>query len=833
MLKHYPNQRVSRASKTKKWRRDTVDYISQQADSFYDSDYKRMFENYLWYNDQVIQEEFRAWCDPLGLDRGASKDYVHAFNMSHNKIKKLQGEELQRPFNYGAVSTNPRDHSQVAREKQLAFRRYIEFELTKEVQKYELNSNSQDATNSQRNRMAQEMQQQQEALAQEIMDPERIKKKFRNYRLSKETLANKILRQYELYHRIKLKKNESFMHQLISGIEAVMVEEVNGEAKVTPLNSLGVFFHKGPEQPFIQDGEYAGYKREMTYAEVMDTYGNRLAKKDLDRLKNYLGNVYGLDAKLYSRGGYSPSHWEHVNYKKDFYYGTEDVLHSGSYGQGRSYDDYVTVYTVYWRSWREVGFLEYTDEYGEERKELVDEGFPIPEDAEVIKIKTRKGATMTRYEWTDELTGQFYSMYKEWIPEIWTGTRIEEDIYVDIEPLYYNQPTIWDPYNAKLPIFGYQSEARNAPIVSVFDRMKPWQKLYYFTMSKFLKLLGQDKSIVTLLNVLMLDPELGIERTIQYMTDMGIMPYNPLAHEKGEQLAHNMKPAEEINLSNSSELAHYVTLLQFIENKIGDAAGVPKAREGQTARGTNVTDNRQDIIESAIITEPLFYMHDILWEDVLNCVLKISVDNIDEEGIINRYILSDDEVAIIELAELNKYDNFEVKITSSGKQYQILEQVKAQAQALIQNDKIQLSQLIELLGTDNLSEFKAYIAEIEEDIARREEAMKQAQLQTRKEITQMQTEDREDKQAHEHELQERRYDREEILEQIKLSNQPDEITEVDDDSIEREKLALMREEKENKNAIEQRKLDQKDREIAIKDRQARAQARKAVQNKQS
>ena len=106
---------------------------------------------------------------------------------------------------------------------------------------------------------------------------------------------------------------------------------------------------------------------------------------------------------------------------------------------------------------------------------------------------------------------------------------------------------------------------------------------------------------------------------------------------------------------------------------------------------------------------------------------------------------------------MNRYDEFDVKISNSRKAHEIVQLAKSNAQALIQNDKITLSQFIELVGMENIAEFKLYIREIEEGIKQRQEAMSNSQFESQEKMKQMEIETREDEQKHEYDLQERKY----------------------------------------------------------------------------
>ena len=131
-------------------------------------------------------------------------------------------------------------------------------------------------------------------------------------------------------------------------------------------------------------------------------------------------------------------------------------------------------------------------------------------------------------------------------------------------------------------------------------------------MSKWLKLITQDKGVIKLLNVLMMDKELGYERSLQLAVDQGILPFNPLAHSNGIGTAYSQKPAEALNLSNADQLQYYTQLLQFVEQQLKLSAGITEQRLAQTGRGTNVTDNQRDLMQPMNITNSVFAAHELL-----------------------------------------------------------------------------------------------------------------------------------------------------------------------------------------------------------------------------
>lgn len=757
-----PSQRLPFNQKNKTWRVQCMDFLCSQANYHYTSEFKRIQDNYNMHNNIISQEDFQKYVDPLGLDTGQGKDFVQAFNKTHNKIQVLRGEELRRPWNYHVIDYSRGATNEIIREKQRAYRQYfkntVEVEIQKQSKRIELEAQlaAGNVSKTEAQRAYQQILETLSAKEREVLDPEAIERKFKSYKTSKEKLMSKLLRSKTGELSLRHKKNEAFFDLNIAGIEAIMVTIVNGEPQIEILNPLGVAYHKSPEVQFFQDGDYIIYKREMSLGQILDLYGSDLADKDLDEINDRFSSIFGMNAKLMSPTGESPSHWDQLNNRRGHdYYSIQSVPFTGSYGQGNTRDSFLTVYTAFWKSYRRVGFLFYEDEEGKKQSTIVPEEFPIPDFARTVRMKGDFYNKKTKYVWTDPVTNTNMQLIWEYLPEIWEGTRIGQDKYLNIRPYPYSKLSLENPFRAKLPIFGVALNNKNSVITAPMDRMKPWQRLYLLVMSKWLKLIAQDKGMVQLLNLLMLDKDLGPEKTMQYAVDLGYLPYNPLSNAEGAGIVQNMKASESINLSNIANIRYYTEILNFIEQQIGDAAGISKPREGQTSANTNVGDNRQDLLQSAVITEPQFAVHDLIWEDVLNELVYLTQRNIAEKGgQYSRNLLSDEEIAIIEMDGTTFINSdLGVRISNNGAANAVLDQVKANAQALIQNDKINLSTLMELLSTEDLAECKMIVKDIEANIDAREQAMANSQNETQMRLAQIQREVQEDIQLHEKELQ--------------------------------------------------------------------------------
>ena len=155
----------------------------------------------------------------------------------------------------------------------------------------------------------------------------------------------------------------------------------------------------------------------MTIGQALDKYGHLLSKKQSKRLQTYsydANGAYGTsDSLFHTRADRHASSWQakrdagmfpsganidpHARMMLDgkyqaiptsSYSNGNNIYGPGLYADTRSYNArYVTVYTVYWKSYRKVYEYAFTNEYGKMSSEIVSEDFVIPDNYKVEKYK--------------------------------------------------------------------------------------------------------------------------------------------------------------------------------------------------------------------------------------------------------------------------------------------------------------------------------------------------------------------------------------------------------------------------------------------------------------
>ena len=578
---------------------DQILFMSPQATAPHlAQDYERMMSNYKLFNNIIDQKDLERECNPLGLEIGQFKDLVQPYNKTYNKIQTLLGDELRRPFNYKAVLVDGDSVRSKIEVRDSMIKNYIYKQI-------------QDTISAISSMYTPQLVDQ---MVEEILPPEEINKRMKyTYMDRREILSNKILNFLERYLSIRDLKNDAYKHALITGKEFVYVGHNDTEPVLTVLNPLGVFYHKSNETKWVQDGLYAGYRTYMTIGDVLDRYGKYLSKEDIDKLENNT-TILGVlpDYKLTSDMQYHRDEEDNI---------MGHVLGHRESSYERPRFSNILVQHVEWKSQKKVGFLSTINEYGDVQTSIVSEDFVVPDSATTETVEEAYGVK-TKYQiWEEE--GVPFKITWDFIPEIWSGVRIGPNIYCMVGPKEQQFRALDNPHDVKLGYHGLIYSAMNADPIALMDRMKPFQYLYFIVMHKLKKLIAQDQGKVFHFDASMVDPKLGLEKTLYYIKELNIDIYNPLMNSDTiGQAQRSGKISHSTDMSNMQNILNYIGILNAIDQQISDVAGIARGREGQLGAGEAVTNAQSNIQMSEVVTEIYNQGHNKLWEKVLTSLVS-------------------------------------------------------------------------------------------------------------------------------------------------------------------------------------------------------------------
>ena len=591
--------------------------------NFYE--YEKDLDNYRLYNNIIDQKQFESYCNPLGIEIDQFMNEIRPYNKTYSQIDVLLGEELKRGDNFRTLLVSDADLEIKDQELRDVFAEGIRGEIQKIMAEVQLRNQE---------LSEEEFEQRMQEIQSSFPDPAKTTRD--GFLSSVEIATNEILEFAKFDLDIQSLKNEGYFHALISDKELLYVGIEGGKPIIKVLNPLHTFFLKG-DQKYVQKGQAAGHRSQMTVAEVLENYGTDMNSKDLDKFierystgsNDYVGGkpemFYGRENTLTSK------YWRHI-YQDSLW-----MSYDGQYGEDympheTNWNSKVWVTHCEWKWFRKVGFLYTFNEYGEKDVTIVDDKYPFPKkDATVIDYVNQYGRKNKKFVWTDEF-GEQREIEFMWIPRVWEGTRIDEDIYVNVREKPYQGISTEDPFGScVLGYHGRRYNAVNAKSISMMGRMKPFQFLYFIAAHQFAELvsknigpiLGVDTSQIDS-NLADGDPKEAAEKTMWYLYK-GFNVYNSMQNEFGSAPTNLGRPApgKVENASTTADLLNLSQILTWLEFEIGKAAGISPQRAAQFSANTNVSDNRQAITQSAHMTEKYNHQHDKTWAEVLNSYVRI------------------------------------------------------------------------------------------------------------------------------------------------------------------------------------------------------------------
>jgi hypothetical protein len=429
----------------------------------------------------------------------------------------------------------------------------------------------------------------------------------------------------------------------------------------------------------------------MTPGSVVDMFGEYLTDQQI-------ANLYTDEAGM---GASQPLGSESFNYTDE-----TDFL----WGQGITYDAsnnarYIRVLHCEWKSLRKLGFLKYMDEDMMPQEMIVDETYKVNKDAGDISIR-----------W-------------EWLPEVWEGTKIADNVYVNIRPKPNQFKDIDNLYSCKLGYVGIAYNNLNSRPISLIDRMKPYQYLYDIIMYRLEKDLASDKGKKFLADINQIPTSMGVdmEKWLYYFDNIGIAFINP--NEEGSRnKPSNFNQWQSVDLSLANVIQQKVQLLEYLEIQCGEVAGVSKQREGQISPNELVGNTQQAVVQSSHITEEWFYSHNAvkghLLESMIN-VAKVAWGAGEQKKI--QYILDDMSIEMLSIDPEDFIDSsYGIFVSDSARDQELFLTIKQLAHAALQNQTAELSDVIKMFSTNSTAELKV-ILEKAEDKRKQEQAQQQEQ----------------------------------------------------------------------------------------------------------
>lgn len=696
----FPAQKVPMSKKTKEWKENCVDYIIGHSASSRNGNSRSREEEmqtyYDLYNSIYNEKDLKYVTNPFKQDDGfpaTAQDY----NIIKPKIDLLLGEETKRPFNFRVVRTSDIATSDLQDKAKQLLIDYVQASIMSKLG-------------------PEEQARYQEALQSgEIMTPEQIQKYLtKDYKDIAEIAAQHSLN----YLKQKLNVTHEFFKgwkdALIAGEEIYYVGVINGEPYVERVNPLSFSYEQSADLEFIHEASWCCRKMNMSATEIYDRFYDKMSEKQLNELLDMMDDG--------TRGGLNP---QVRKTSLDYPHIKTRTINGFSSNPFQNADN-INVWHCCWKSFKKIGFVTIINpETGVEEEFEVDESY---------KVTGRE----VNVEWT-------------WIIEVWEGYRVGEDLYIGIQPVEYQHISADNPNSQKLPYTGVVYNNTNSSPRSLVSMMKPLQYMYIVIWYRLELAMARDKGKVVTMDITQIPKSMNIDvaKWMHYLGALGVNFVNPYeegwdipGREGGKPSQFNQITALDLTMANTID--QYINLMDKIESMVSEITGVTKQREGAISSNELVGNVERSVVQSAHITEPLFWVHNQVKKEVLSMLLntaKFAWKDSDKRCI--HYVLDDATRAFLTLTDDFFYEDMDIFLDDSTKNQQQLEALKQLMQPAMQNGA-SLLDIAEIITMDNINMIKNRLEDIEQKRMEQQQALEEQQAQREQQMIQMQNEVKEE-----------------------------------------------------------------------------------------
>ena len=696
----FPAQKVPMSKKTKEWKESCVDYIIGHSASSRNGNSRSREEEmqtyYDLYNSIYNEKDLKYVTNPFKQDDGfpaTAQDY----NIIKPKIDLLLGEETKRPFNFRVVRTSDIATSDLQDKAKQLLIDYVQASIMSKLG-------------------PEEQARYQEALQSgEIMTPEQIQKYLtKDYKDIAEIAAQHSLN----YLKQKLNVTHEFFKgwkdALIAGEEIYYVGVINGEPYVERVNPLSFSYEQSADLEFIHEASWCCRKMNMSATEIYDRFYDKMSEKQLNELLDMMDDG--------TRGGLNP---QVRKTSLDYPHIKTRTINGFSSNPFQNADN-INVWHCCWKSFKKIGFVTiFNPETGAEEEFEVDESYKV--------------------------TGREVNVEWAWIIEVWEGYRVGEDLYIGIQPVEYQHISADNPNSQKLPYTGVVYNNTNSSPRSLVSMMKPLQYMYIVIWYRLELAMARDKGKVVTMDITQIPKSMNIDvaKWMHYLGALGVNFVNPYeegwdipGREGGKPSQFNQITALDLTMANTID--QYINLMDKIESMVSEITGVTKQREGAISSNELVGNVERSVVQSAHITEPLFWVHNQVKKEVLSMLLntaKFAWKDSDKRCV--HYVLDDATRAFLTLSDDFFYEDMDIFLDDSTKNQQQLEALKQLMQPAMQNGA-SLLDIAEIITMDNINMIKNRLEDIEQKRMEQQQALEEQQAQREQQMIQMQNEVKEE-----------------------------------------------------------------------------------------
>ena len=698
----FPAQQLPYKQKGKTWRKQCVDFACNHTFLVSGANRKSTANkqiNYNLLNGIVDMHDMQVILNPTGLQDDLVPNAIQHYPIINSKLNILRGEESKRLFDYKAIVTDPNSISEASNEKKTL--------LLQDLQQLVQNTA---ISEEQANQKLEELNQYYSYTWQD----------FREQR------ANILLKHYNLETNFSALFNDGIMDALTVGEELYFCDIVGGEPTLEKLNPTNVTVFRSSYSKKVEDADMIVIKDYWSPGKIIDIYGEALTEKDRKYIENINTTSFGGSSTDEMANWDERRGWVYVGDKDDNLKNQDTIKNlfgESGYMNNDSvcdFDGNIRVMRVFWKSRRKIKKITSFDP--ETAEEIID-FYP-----ETYIPDTDKGEKEEVF----------------WINEAWEGTKIGEEVYVNIRPRPIQYNRISNPSRCHFGIIGSIYSINDSQPYSMVDMMKPYNYLYDVIHDRLNKLIAKNYGKLVKLDLSLVPNSWKVDKWLYFARKDKIAVIDSFNEGKigaaSGKLAGGLNNASNgvIDLDEGNTIQQYMNLLEFAKMEMSEVVGISKQREGQISNRETVGGVERATLQSSHITEWVFVTHEDVKRRVLDCFIETAKIAMKGRNKKFQYIMPDFAQRMIEIdGDAFAESDYGIVVDGSQQSQALNQKMDALVQAALQNQMINFSTALKMFASCSFAEKMRMVENNEREAQQRAQQQQQAEAQAQQQQAQM------------------------------------------------------------------------------------------------
>ena len=678
----FPRQKMPFSKKTEKWRKAHLDWADRNSYLF-NSEVRRSLRskvvNYDLYNGNLHEDDMKKTLNPLNKRVGLIPKNIQHYPIINNPINTLIGEEARRKHDFFVKVVNDEAVSEIERNKITDARKRVMEIITNE-------GLSEEETQAKVSELEQ----------------------YYNYKWQdiRELRANWLLKHYIKELDFDMKLTEGFKDVCIASEEIYQFDISSGEPIMERLNPKKVYAIRSGYSSRIEDSDIIIIDDYWTPSRIIDIYYEKLKDKDVEYIESIANaNLVQTDdmANIDERNSFIAAPLI-----------TEDVVENsidtfvwmGNTFAGLPNSAYVDnvgnvrVLRIYWRSKRKIKKVKSYDPItGEENYSFKDETYKI---------------------------NPFLGEEEEtlWINEWWEGTKIGQEVYINMRPKPVQYLRLSNPSLCSPGIVGQIYNTNQTRPVSILDRMKPYQYLYNTIKDRLNKTIAKNYGKILELDKARMPSGWDYQKWLYFIEQDNISVVD--SFKEGNKGMATGKLAGTFNttgrpldLEVGNSIQMYINLLEYLKTEMYEISGVSRQRQGQIQNRETVGGVERAVSQSSYITEEMFAIHDNVRKRCYNILLETAKIALKGKSKKLQYITDDKIMTMLDIDgdEFSEMD-YDVMVDNDMGDIELKQKLEQLAHAGLQNQLLSFSTIMKIFTDPSLS---SIMRKIEQDETKRDQ----------------------------------------------------------------------------------------------------------------